>query len=361
MDASCDVVVLGAGAVGCAVAARLAAGRNVLLLEQEPREGLGLSTHNSGVLHAGLYYPVGSLKATTCVRGAALARAFAARHGVPLRPTGKLVVAADPAELPAIEALAVHALACGAEDVEVVDRRVARELEPELPATVAGALWSPATAVLDTAAFVRALRREAERAGATVVTSTRVERIAAGPDGFEVRTSRGALRAATLVNTAGLAADELANALGLGVRHHPCRGDWFRLRRPTRFRRLVYPVRRPGAAGLGIHLVLGLDDSARLGPDTEWVADRDATRPAEHKAAAFAAAAAPLLGPLRADDLAWDGCALRPKLRAPSEASERDFLIAEHPARALHLLGIESPGLTAALALAECVAARVIG
>lgn len=360
MDARVEVVVVGAGIVGCAVASALARrGREVLVLEREAREGAGVSSRNSGVIHSGLYYPPGSLKARTCVRGQELLYSWAEARKVPHARTGKLVVARDEAEVAALLALADNAAASGARDCRLVGGEEVARREPELP-RVRAALWCPHTGIVDAHALVASLRADAEAHGAVFLT--RAEVLAAEVDGESVRmqTSRGEATAGAAVNAAGLHADELARMLGADAPAiHPCRGDYFSLRTRARYRHLVYPARAKGAAGLGVHLTIDLAGAYRLGPDVQYVAARDDFSPAEHKLAAFHAAAERLLGPLAPGQLAYEGCGIRPKLRAPGEADERDFVLLEGPGPCVHLVGVESPGLTAALALAELVAARL--
>ncbi|HEY8374916.1 MAG TPA: NAD(P)/FAD-dependent oxidoreductase [Nannocystis sp.] len=351
-----DVVVVGAGVVGCAVASALARrGREVLVLEREAREGAGVSSRNSGVIHSGLYYPPGSLKAETCILGQELLYRWCAARKVPHARLGKLVVARDDTELSGLEALATNAAAAGARDCALVDAGEVARREPELP-PVRAALWCPHTGIVDAHALVRSLRADAEAHGAIFSPRTDVQGGEVDAHGVALATTRGPVRAAALINAAGLYADELAAQLGVAAPAiHPCRGDYFSLRTKARYRHLLYPVRPRGAAGLGVHLTIDLAGRYRLGPDVEYCARRDDFGPAEHKLDAFHRAASALLGPLAREQLAYDGCGIRPKLRAPGEADERDFVILTGPPGSVHLIGIESPGLTAALALAERV------
>ncbi len=360
MPADFDVIIVGAGVVGCAVAERLArGGRSVAVLDAAAREGTGVTSRNSGVLHAGLYDPPGSLRARACVRGHGLLLAWCARHLVPHRITGKLVVAHDAAGEEHLQALADNARACGVDGPSLITADATRRLEPAL-APVRAALASPHTGIVDAHALTSSLRAAAEGHGALFVLPARVERSKPGPSAQTLHTSRGPVRAAWVVNAAGLHADRLARQVAPtapGI--HPCRGDYFRLRGPSPVSRPVYPVRRPGQVGLGLHLTVDLSGAARLGPDAEFVDARDDFAPAPHKHGRFLAAARRLLGPVPAEAITYDTCGIRPKLRAPGDPAERDFLLLAEPAGWLHLLGIESPGLTAALALAEEVAARL--
>lgn len=352
-----DVAIVGAGVVGCAVASALARrGRSVVVLERAAREGTGVTSRNSGVIHSGLYYPPGSLKADTCLRGQALLYAWAAAHAVPHARTGKLVVARDEPELAALHALHANACAAGARGVTMIGPAEAARREPALP-PVRAALWCEHTGIVDAHALTRSLRVDAEHHGATFVAHAEVRDVARTSAGFDLETTRGELTVATLVNAAGLDADRVAALIGAAAPQvFPCRGDYFRLRSKTVWRTLVYPVRAAGSPGLGVHLTLELGGGVRLGPDVEYVTRRDDFGPAEHKHAAFHAAAEALLGPLAADQIVYDGCGVRPKLRGPGEPAEKDFVVLTDPPGCVHLVGIESPGLTAALALAERVA-----
>ncbi|HYR20652.1 MAG TPA: NAD(P)/FAD-dependent oxidoreductase [Myxococcales bacterium] len=358
MDAEVDVAVVGGGVVGCAVASALSrAGRSVLLLEAAQRLGDGVTSRNSGVIHSGLYYPPRSLKAQACVRGSALLYEWARARGVPHGKPGKLVVAVDPAAVPDLEALEANARESGARGVELVPAAFVREREPAVPA--AAALWCPETGIVDPVELTRSLAADAAEHGALVLTQARLRGIARkGPAAYDLDTARGPVRAERVVNAAGLHADEVAALAGVErYRVHPWRGDYFRFAPAAPFRHLVYPVRRRGAAGLGVHLTLDLAGGCRLGPDVEHVARKDDLSPREDKLPAFLAAARALLGDVRAEQLAYDGCGIRPKLRGPSDPDEKDFVVSEDLPGFVNLVGIESPGLTAALALAERVAA----
>jgi L-2-hydroxyglutarate oxidase LhgO len=309
-------------------------------------------------VHSGLYYRPGSLKARTCIRGQTLLWDWAQRHEVPHHVTGKLVVARGTAEREALGRLYENAMICGAAEVKLISGAAVRGLEGELPA-VDEALHCSGTGVVDPVAFARSLRIAAEDAGATVIFRAEVHSVGVGPP-HELVTSRGDVRAHALVNAGGIHGDVLARTLLPDApQHHACRGDYFRLRTAVSYRHLIYPVRIPGDAGLGIHLTLELDGRARLGPDVEWTHERQDHTSREEKLPAFLEAGRRLLGSLEATDLVWDGCGIRPKLRAPHEDEDHDFLLLDGPPGCLHLLGIESPGLTSAMALAEEVRMRL--
>jgi len=364
MEARCELAIIGAGVVGCAVAEALARGgqprgQEIWVLDGAEQAGTQISSRNSGVVHAGLYYPPGSRKARMCVEGNARLWTWAAAQGVGHRRTGKLVVACDEAQLAGLDPLLTNAAACGAM-LDSVSLARARALEPELPATIRAALWSPRSGIVDAHELVRSLQNAAERRGVEFLFRAPVRALAAGDAGFLLDTERGPLLAERVVNAAGLGANALAAALGLERPLYFARGDYFRLRRPRPWRRLLYPVKAPGSASLGVHLTLELDGRSRLGPDLDWVDAPDDFDPSrgQRKHSEFLAAARRLLGPCEPEDLVYDGCGIRPKLVGPG-APLADFEIIEQPAGCWHLLGIESPGLTASLALAETVARAI--
>jgi L-2-hydroxyglutarate oxidase LhgO len=364
-------LIIGAGAVGLACAAVLARrGEPVAVLERYRRPGQETSARNSGVIHAGLYYPTGSLKARLCVAGRDRLYARCARAGVPHRRCGKIVVATDDAELAQIEAIARQAQVNGAE-VQLIDGAEVRRRVPAVRA-VAG-LWSPSTGIVDAHALMDSYRHEAEAHGAMVVLDHAVTALARRPDGWHVtaRTAAGAtaeIRAAWLVNCAGLDASRLAELAGLdvdalGLRQKPCKGDYFTLaaKYTGLAEHLVYPV--PVHAGLGVHITFDLAGRLMAGPDTEYVDElRYDVDPA--KAAAFGAALRRYLPEIRDDELAPGYAGIRPKLQGPGEPV-RDFVIEEasrHGApRLVNLIGIESPGLTASEAIAEVVDRIIAG
>ncbi|HEX2483770.1 MAG TPA: NAD(P)/FAD-dependent oxidoreductase [Myxococcota bacterium] len=367
MKSEIDVLVVGAGIVGLATAAALARrGRSAIVLERREAIARETTSRNSEVVHAGLYYPEGSLKARFCVEGRERLYARCAALGLPHRALGKLVVAAEPAELPALEALAQRAERNGAPGLRLLSGTDAAKLEPHVRAVAA--LHSPRTGIVDAAAFALSYLAEAEAHGAALALRTELEALERSAAGWRAsaRSEEGEvaqLDVAAVVNAAGLGADRVASLAGIdvdaaGYRQHPCKGDWFALApgAPLRFERLVYPL--PGGAGLGVHVTLDLGGRVRFGPDAEYVdAPRYDVDP--RKASAFAAAAGRYVPALRSEWLAPDSAGIRPKLSGPGEPF-RDFVVAEESPRGLaglvNLLGIESPGLTAAPAIAEHVA-----
>ncbi len=359
-----SVVVIGAGVVGCAVARELSSrGTQVLVLERGLRAGEGTTSRNSGVVHAGLYYPPGSLKATLCVRGKALLYEWCRARGVPHRQVGKWIVGstADEADL---AALLDNALRSGASGVTPA---TAERLRRELPGVRADiALFSAETGIVDPAALCRSLQAAAEGHGAQLVFQSQVVGISRAGAGYRIETSRGPIDAERVVNSAGLYADEIARLAGVDkYRIYPCRGDYFAVARAAgQPAQLVYPVQHKGALGIGIHLSPGLDGSLRLGPDARYVTSKEDLGEfpgLEAKRRAYFDAAKRYLPGVTLDQLRYDSCGLRPKLRSPADVEERDFVLAEDLPGFVNLVGIDSPGLTAALAIAERVGEMVLG
>ena len=358
--------MVGAGVVGLAVARALAqAGREVLVLEAEGQIGMGTSSRNSEVIHAGIYYPRDSLMARLCVAGRRQLYTFCADHGVPHRRCGKLIVATSPAEAELLPAIRDRAAANGVEELALLTRVAAQTLEPALECVAA--LHSPVTGIVDSHAYMLALQGDAEAAGALVALHSPCMAVRVTGGGFELEVGGAEptrLACALLVNAAGLGAPALAARIdGLAAEHvprlHLAKGNYYSLEGRAPFARLVYPVPVPG--GLGVHLTLDLAGQARFGPDVEWVDSPD-YRVDPARAASFYAAVRRYWPGLRDGALAPAYSGIRPKLSGPGEA-QRDFVVqdaAVHGVPGLvNLFGIESPGLTSALALADLVRARL--
>jgi L-2-hydroxyglutarate oxidase LhgO len=365
--AEVDCVVIGAGVIGLACARRIAhSGREVLILEAEGDIGSGVSARNSEVIHAGIYYPTGSLKARLCVAGRDKLYAYCADHGVTARKVGKLVVATAPEQLPPLHKLMDQARANGVDDLALLTADQARKLEPRLACIAA--FYSPSTGIIDTHGLMLSLLGEAEARGAALARHAPVERgwleddgritlQVGGPDPMQVT-------ARVLVNAAGLGAQGIARALqGYPADSipplHYAKGNYFSLSGPSPFSRLIYPM--PEAAGLGVHLTLDLAGQARFGPDVEWI-DRLDYDVDPRRGDAFYAAIRTYWPQLRDGALQPAYAGIRPKVQAPG-AAVADFRIDGPEAHGLpgqvHLYGIESPGLTSSLAIADEVAARL--
>lgn len=362
--ADTPLTVVGAGVVGLAVAARLAPRfPELIVLERRERHGSETSSRNSEVVHGGMYYPTGSLKARLCVRGKHLLYELCERLDVPHRRIGKLIVAMSAGETAELERLFALGRANGVE-LTLVGRDECRRLEPEVPAVAA--LVSPTTGIVSAHGLMDALLHEARRQGALL--QPRAELVAIERNGqeyrLEIRTPEGqeTLTSERVVNAAGLEADRVAALAGIdvdaaGYRLHWWKGSYFAVtgRKAGLVSHLVYPV--PTRVSLGVHAVLGLDGRLRFGPDAEHLAERRADYSVdESKRAAFGDAVRRLVPGITDSDLTPDIAGIRPKLQGPGEGV-RDFVIAEESSRGLagfvNLVGIDSPGLTSAPAIAE--------
>jgi L-2-hydroxyglutarate oxidase LhgO len=359
-----ECAVIGAGVIGLSVARALAAqGREVLILEAENAFGTGISARNSEVIHAGIYYPAGSLKARFCVAGRALLYDYCAERGIAHRRCGKLIVAANEAQRERLARIAAAAAANGVDDLRPLTRDEARTLEPALECSAA--LLSPSTGIIDSHALMLSLLGDAERDGALLAVNSPVTggEIVNGGIVLEVGSEGTSMRieAATVVNCAGLGAQRIARVLrGLPAKSVPplsyAKGNYYALAGRAPFSHLIYPV--PEAAGLGVHLTLDLGGQARFGPDVEWIDEIDYSVDPK-RADAFYAEVRRYWPQLPDGALLPAYAGIRPKPHA-SGGPARDFLIsgpAEHGVPGLvNLYGIESPGLTSCLALAGHVA-----
>ena len=355
--------MIGAGVVGLAVARSLAlGGREVIVLEAEDTIGSHTSSRNSEVIHAGIYYPRDSLKARLCVEGRERLYRYCADHGVPHARCGKLIVATDAGQLDELEAIRARAHANGVTDVVAVSAAQARAMEPALACVAA--LHSPSTGIIDSHAFMLALLGDAEAHGAVLALRSPVQRGGVRDDGHIELDVGGAqpmrLAARTVVNSAGLVAPRIAQAIG-GFPPGKVPGMWFAkgnyyaLTGHPPFKRLVYPVPEPG--GLGVHVTLDLAGQARFGPDVEWIDSIDYTVD-PRRAELFYASVRRYWPGLRDGALIPGYAGIRPKITPPGQPAA-DFLLQgprEHGVAGLvNLFGIESPGLTASLALADAV------
>ena len=360
-----DCVVVGAGVVGLAVARALALqGREVMVLESADAIGTGISSRNSEVIHAGIYYPTDSLKAKLCVRGRDMLYAYCTERNVPHRRCGKLLVATSPGQLSSLESIQARALANGVLDLRWLGRHDAQAMEPALECVAA--LFSPSTGIVDSHALMLALQGDLEHAGGLVALKSPLARAEWALDAINLEAFDGTrLRARTVVNAAGLHAPALARRFaGLGVDHVPharcAKGSYFTLSGKAPFSRLIYPV--PEAAGLGVHLTLDLGGQAKFGPDVQWVDSPDDLLVDPARGDAFYAEVRKYWPALRDGALAPGYAGMRPKIHGPDEPAA-DFVIQGPSVHGIpglvNLFGIESPGLTSSLAIAEHVAALV--
>lgn len=362
MSEQVDCVVVGAGVVGLAVARALAlAGREVMVLEAADAIGTGTSSRNSEVIHAGIYYPQGSLKARLCVQGRQLLYAYCAERGVDHQRCGKLIVATNLGQRDQLETIAGKARANGVEDLRWVAADEAMAMEPALHCVAA--LHSPSTGIVDSHGLMLALQGDLEHAGGMVVCHAEVCEAAVVASGIWLRTADGTeITARTVVNAAGLQAPALAACMsGMPAQHVPrayyAKGNYFTLSGRAPFSRLIYPV--PEAAGLGVHLTLDLGGQAKFGPDVQWVAGPLDLQVDPARADGFYAEIRRYWPALPDGALVPGYAGIRPKISGPGEPAA-DFVIQgpqTHGVPGLvQLFGIESPGLTSSLAIAAQVA-----
>jgi L-2-hydroxyglutarate oxidase LhgO len=355
-----QILVIGAGVIGLAVAREAALrGHDVTVAEATGGIANGVSSRNSEVIHAGLYYPTGSLRAVHCVRGRRLLYDFCASHGVAHKKCGKLVVATNPAELAKVESIAVQAQKNGVENTEMIGGNAARAMEPEL--WCIGALWSAETGIIDSHGYMLALWGELEDRGGMIAFATPVESMAYKAPHWHVAfggRDAGVMEFDAVVNAAGLGAQPLARRIeGYPADKVPRlvlgKGNYFGFAGRPAFSRLIYPT--PIDGGLGVHVTLDLAGRMRFGPDVEWIGEENyAVDP--RRADGFYERIRTYWPGLPPNSLVPDYCGIRPKLTGPGEPAA-DFLIAGEAAhgmpRLVNLFGIESPGLTASLSLAE--------
>ena len=357
-----QVLVIGAGVVGLAVARAAARnGHAVVVAEQAGAIGTGISSRNSEVIHGGMYYPTGSLRARHCVAGRRMLYDFCVTHGVAHRRYGKLIVATDAAELEKIESIAAQGRENGVEGLELIGGNAARALEPEL--SCIGALHSPQTGIIDGHGFMLALRGDLEDAGGAIAFNTPVTGAALKNGQWQVAfggSEAGTAGFDALVNCAGLSAQAVARAIdGYPAERVPrlvlAKGNYFAYAGRPAFARLIYPTPMPG--GLGVHVTLDLAGRMRFGPDVEWI-EREGYNVDPARAEVFYARIRRYWPGLRDGMLAPDYAGIRPKLSGKGEP-QADFLVdtpAQHGLPGLvQMFGIESPGLTSSLSLADAV------
>jgi glycerol-3-phosphate dehydrogenase len=373
-----SIVIIGGGVIGCAIAYELSSRwQDVFLLERAPKPGMGASTRNSGVIHSGIYYTTGSLKARFCVEGNRLLHEFCAAHGVPHRRIGKLVVAAHSDEIGKLEALAANGRRNGVEGLELIDRAAIRAREPHIEGTVA--LLVPSTGIVSAEDLVKTLARLATDRGANILTHARVTSLTPRAGGIQAgveieaaeegqASTHESVEARCVINCAGLYADEVAAMLGLtGYRIYPVRGEYAEIvrGRADLVRGLVYPLPHPEGMSLGVHFTRTVWDTVLVGPTARYVERKDDYESDRLPIEEFAKSGRELLPELKAEDMRLAYSGLRAKLVPPKDASGNqpagpapDFVITRDPAApsAIHLLGFESPGLTSCLAIARHVA-----
>ena len=360
-----DGVVIGAGVVGLAVARALVTSspfgaREWMVLEATDAIGTGTSSRNSEVIHAGIYYPQGSLKAKLCVQGRHQLYDYLQQNGIAHQRCGKLIVATQESQVATLEAIQAKAHANGVTDLVRIDAKTAQSMEPALACLAA--LHSPSTGIIDSHAYMLSLQGDFENAGGLVAFHASVDSAECTPEGIILRMADGTeLMTQTLVNAAGLTAPWLAAKFkGLAAQYVPnayfAKGNYFTLSGKSPFSRLIYPV--PEAAGLGVHLTLDLGGQAKFGPDVQWVDSPDDLAVSLENEQAFYQEVRKYWPTLPDHSLLPGYAGMRPKISAPHEVSA-DFCIqgpTQHGVKGLvNLFGIESPGLTSSLAIGEAV------
>ncbi|MGH9775160.1 MAG: NAD(P)/FAD-dependent oxidoreductase [Candidatus Acidiferrales bacterium] len=356
-----NIVIVGGGVIGCAIAQALSVRwSDVFLLEQMPKLGMGASSRNSGVIHSGLYYAEGSLKARLCVRGNALTYKFCSAHNVPHRNTRKLVVASAREDLPKLDALVERGRTNGLVGLEVVDRAAIRSREPHVEGFAA--IVVPSTGIVASEELVKAFARVAAEQGASIVTRARVEQLHANKNSVRVVSTAGEIETRCLINAAGLFADDVAAILGSPLAKHriyPVRGEYCELVRARSdwVRGLVYPLPHPEGLSLGVHLTKTLAGTVLVGPTARYIEDKNDYEHDRESVDSFAERAQPLLPEISVADLVPAYSGIRAKLTPPGAKGPNDFIIERDPQfpNVVELIGIESPGLTSAPAIAEYI------
>jgi len=358
MDA--DITVIGAGVVGLAVAAELADGRNNLyIIEKNASHGRGISSRNSEVVHAGIYYPARSLKGRLCVEGRVLLYDLCRQHNIPHKKLGKLIIAITEHEMGQIQQLHERAIQNGVSSVSLLGQQQVLEMEPHIKAV--GGLFSPETGIISAHGLMDYYLHTARSRGAEIVCGTEVISIEQVNGGFMLSTinsqgERFDFSSERVVNAAGLYSDVIARMIGKEYTHHYCKGDYFSIAnvRSGIVSRLVYPVPEKDHVGLGVHLTLDLGGRMKLGPDATYIDRTEDYKVRAEKGDQFYESAVRFLPFIRREDVVPDMSGIRPKLQGPGEAF-RDFVISEDLPGFINLIGIESPGLTAAPAIARYV------
>ncbi|KIO38367.1 NAD(P)/FAD-dependent oxidoreductase [Shewanella sp. cp20] len=368
-----DAVVIGAGVIGLAVAASLSRRfASVLLIDRAEAIGTGISSRNSEVIHAGIYYPTGSLKARLCVEGRQRLYAYCDRRGITVNPLGKVIVATQTEQEAQLDVLLDQGRANGVTELYPLSRRQLAELEPTLAAT--GGLFSPSTGIVDSHGLMLSLLAEAEEHGAIFCPHSEFIAAQAGGNGFRVELKqqgeRMSIDTSYLINCAGLYATQTAARIeGLAKSSIPplhwCKGHYFAYQGKSPFSHLIYPVPEPGLKGLGVHATLDLGGQLKFGPDTQYLTpgSQESYQVPDALRLGFFEAISRYYPAVEIDRLVPAYAGIRPKLQGPDDSEVADFLIqgeAEHGVAGLvNLIGIESPGLTASLAIAELVSRRL--
>ncbi|HBJ74720.1 MAG TPA: FAD-dependent oxidoreductase [Syntrophaceae bacterium] len=360
-----DITIIGAGVIGLAIAAELARpDLSIFILEKNPAHGGGISSRNSEVIHAGLYYPGGSLKAELCVAGNRMLYDIAARNGIPHQKTGKLIVAMNSSEIEAIEKLHENGCRNGVKNLSLLNKRQIEKMEPPIQARAA--LYSSDTGMIDTHALMHYFLKQALSKKVNLVCRTQVLHIEKDINGWRIYTLNDKegnfdYSSQAVINAAGLSSDTIANLAGGHYQLHYCKGDYCSISgiRRGMVQRLIYPAPVENHAGLGVHLTIDLNGRLKLGPDATYIERREDYQVAAGKASLFYEHARKFLPFLKPENIHPDMAGIRPKLQGPNEAFH-DFVMREDAPGFVNLVGIESPGLTASPAIARYVKERFL-
>jgi L-2-hydroxyglutarate oxidase LhgO len=364
MDA--DITIIGAGIIGLAVASEVADGKkDIYILEKNGSHGMGISARNSEVLHAGIYYPAGSLKARFCVEGRELIYETCIKNNIPHKKIGKLIIATTGDEMDEIGRLMKNAIQNGVLSLSVLDKTQVNRMEPNVRAV--GALYSPDTGILDVHSLMDYYLHKARMMGSEIACDTQVAAITKIAGGYRIstRNSEGTYFEFTsekVVNAAGLRSDAIAAMIGINYALHYCKGDYFSINNVKRgmVQKLIYPIPEKNHVGLGVHLTLDLSGRMKLGPDATYTKRIEDYRVDETKGDQFYESTVRFLPFVKREDIIPDMSGIRPKLQGPGEGF-RDFIISEDLPGFVNLVGIESPGLTAAPAIAGYVKKLLAG
>lgn len=355
-----DITIIGAGIVGLAIAAEISRlGLSIFILEKNPRHGQGISSRNSEVIHGGMYYPHGSLKAELCVTGRQMLYEICTTHHLPHKKTGKLIVAVTQEEIAELERLYQNGLKNGVTSLSLINRKQIAQLEPNVRAQAA--LYSPETGIISAHDLMNFYVIQALGKKAALVCNTDVVRIEKEAGRYRIFTQNNKgetfeFSSAVVINCAGLSSDIIANMMGGHYRLYYCKGDYCSIVgvKTGTVQRLIYPVPTNNRVGLGVHLTLDLNGRLKLGPDTTYIDRTEDYQVAPEKAARFYSSASKFLPFLKEDNIQPDMAGIRPKLQGPNDAFQ-DFVIREDTPGFINLVGIESPGLTASPAIARYV------
>lgn len=361
-----DITIVGAGIVGLSIAAKLSlVYQDIFVIDKYPTFGQETSSRNSEVIHAGIYYPRGTLKTKTCVEGRRMLYEFCARNNIPHKKIGKLIVAINKQEIEDLNALFKHGLDNAVEDLRFIPKNEIKDFEPNIRAEAA--IYSPSTGILDTHSFMKTLASQFESRSGSIAYNTKLTGVEKTKEGFivtvhDAHKSTFKFLSRIFINCAGLDSDKVSGMLGLSTEEYRlkyCKGDYFRVSsaKAKLINRLVYPVPKKDRAGLGIHATLDLAGSLRLGPDDEYVKEINYDVDPQ-KAEAFYQSTRQFFPFIELKDLSPDMAGVRPKLQGPREGF-RDFIIKDEAENGLpgfiNLIGIESPGLTSSLSIAKMV------